>query len=341
VNPRGTWTPTGIPTLWIYVRRRVIFGRYSAPVYSNGRDSGLGLARARGSRLNARMDFTMKLVIDSNRLQSEALREFLATSTRNRAVLTDYVAMEAHKGDTLANIYERMAILGDFPRQVVVLKGTRVVCGLRGRTAGLQRRLIDEGQSSEFGVYVRRLRAAQAGNSSYQRQLLERGNDATEHLTKMLGDAKVVVTILEDVTKAFTKDERRLIRLDEPYSPAMVDKVVKTVMYIAASLFKGHPNVTFRPTYKELPNTFIFRASLCMFLMSLHWVAMGGSTDVAPEKMRNDMVDMNIAAYATYFDGLLSADTKARRIHQEARMLLRALFDCPLPSGLGINLPRQ
>jgi hypothetical protein len=247
--------------------------------------------------------------------------------------------MEAHKGETLSNIYRRMAIVGDVPRQVVVLKGTRAVCGLRGRAAGLQRRLIDEGQSKEFAVYGRQLRTAQAGNIAYQRQLLVRGKEANEHLTKMLEDARTMASILQDVAKLYSKEERRLVRLDKPYSPAMVDKVVKTVMHISAHLFNGHPNVTFRPTYKELANTFIFRASLCTFIMSLHWVAMGGSKDAAPDKLRNDIVDMNIVAYATYFDGLLSADSKARRIHQEARMLLLALFDCPLPSGLGASVP--
>lgn len=33
-----------------------------------------------------------------------------------------------------------------------------------------------------------------------------------------------------------------------------------------------------------------------------------------------------VAAYASYFDGLLSADAKASRIHQEARVFLSALF---------------
>jgi hypothetical protein len=33
---------------------------------------------------------------------------------------------------------------------------------------------------------------------------------------------------------------------------------------------------------------------------------------------------MNFAAYATYFDGLLSADAKIRRIHAEVRIWLMA-----------------
>ena len=39
-------------------------------------------------------------VVDSNCLQSEALRTYLSTSAANYVVLTDYAAMEAYKVDT-------------------------------------------------------------------------------------------------------------------------------------------------------------------------------------------------------------------------------------------------
>ena len=41
----------------------------------------------------------MRMVIDSNYLQCSALRDYLAASTDNYAVITDYAAMEAYKGD--------------------------------------------------------------------------------------------------------------------------------------------------------------------------------------------------------------------------------------------------
>ena len=38
---------------------------------------------------------------------------------------------------------------------------------------------------------------------------------------------------------------------------------------------------------------------------------MGGPKSVKAEKIVNDLVDVNFAAFATYFDGLLSMDEKA------------------------------
>ena len=99
-------------------------------------------------------------------------------------------------------------------------------------------------------------------------------------------------------------------------------------------LFRKHPSVKALSRFDEVPNTFIFRNALCMYLLALEWAAFGGVKDASPDRLRNDMIDMNFAAYATFFDGLLSADAKLVRIHQDARLLLAELFGCQLPGGI-------
>lgn len=279
----------------------------------------------------------MKLIIDSNQLQSETLTKYLAKSKSNLAVLTDYAAMEAHKGDTLASIYKSMAVLCEFPEQVIVLKNTRRACGLRGRPAGLQRRLIDETQTAEFPHYVNQLRQAQSGDRAIERQLLETGLAATAHLDRMLVDAQSTGAVIDDIAKGYSKDERQAIRLGEKYSRAMIDKTIAGILYIARMTFDEHPNAFFLPSYAELPNTFIFRTGLCTYLLALEWASKGGARNANPSTFRNDFVDMNFAAFATYFDGLMTADAKVHRIHKEARVWLMALFGCELPSGEGVE----
>jgi histidinol-phosphate/aromatic aminotransferase/cobyric acid decarboxylase-like protein len=72
------------------------------------------------------------MVVDSNFMQREELRSYLAASTENYAVLTDYAAMEAYKDDILALIFHSMEIVADYPKQVIILKATSIVCGLTG-----------------------------------------------------------------------------------------------------------------------------------------------------------------------------------------------------------------
>src|SRR5271156_1612992 len=123
-------------------------------------------------------------VVDSNALQSPLLRTYLTKSINNVAVITDYAAMEAYKGNTLVSIFRSMEILAEFPRQAMILKTTGVICGLRGRRSGLQRRMIDEGQTLGFTKYCHDLRAAKLGNVSLQKQILDNGHAADAHMNR-------------------------------------------------------------------------------------------------------------------------------------------------------------
>ena len=45
-----------------------------------------------------------------------------------------------------------------------------------------------------------------------------------------------------------------------------------------------------------------------------------------PEKLNNDIADLEYAAYATYVDGLLSRDEKMEGIYADAVYLLNEVF---------------
>ena len=44
-----------------------------------------------------------------------------------------------------------------------------------------------------------------------------------------------------------------------------------------------------------------------------------------PDRLRNDLIDLIFATYATYFDGLMSQDEKAQRIYKQANFIVRAI----------------
>jgi hypothetical protein len=77
----------------------------------------------------------MRKIADSNFLQSDGLVAYLSESTDNFAVVTDYAAMEACKGNTPVSIYRSMAILARYPAQIIVLHGTQHACRLASATA--------------------------------------------------------------------------------------------------------------------------------------------------------------------------------------------------------------
>jgi hypothetical protein len=274
----------------------------------------------------------MRKIVDSNFLQHEELRTYLADSAENYAVLTDDAAMEAYKGDTLASIYQSMEILSQRPKQIHVLKGTQIVCGLRARGSRIQRKMIDEDQTRGFAQYCRHLDAARRGDVSLQHQLLDHGREATAHMTRMLTDARGMPSVFDDLAKSFTNGELHILRTGAPYNDSLIRKCIQHIMMFAAFMFRDHPTVTRLPNAEELPDRFIFRVALCAYLLALRWISVGGAKNVKPERMRNDLVDVNFAAFATYFDGLLTLDDKLFRVYREACFWLEAVFSTK-PSG--------
>ena len=101
----------------------------------------------------------LRKVVDSNALRSPDLQQFLAERPTNIAVVSDYVGVEIHKKDPLITLPESMRVLCQFPRQVLVLKGTSILCGMSGRSARLQQRLIDARGTKEFPRYCQVLRS--------------------------------------------------------------------------------------------------------------------------------------------------------------------------------------
>ncbi|MBY2967255.1 hypothetical protein HF251_32015 [Rhizobium leguminosarum] len=183
-------------------------------------------------------------VVDSNAMQSEALRSFLSASTNNYAVLNDYAAMEAYKGDTLISIFRSMKIVCEFPRQIIVLKTTGRICSLAGRARGLQRRMIEERQTREFPNFCGRLQAAEEGDAFMQRQLLESGRAADKQMDRILASAPILPGAIKELRQTFRAEELRAIRLDQPFPDTLVEKAMKFIIELTFMAMSTHPSAS-------------------------------------------------------------------------------------------------
>lgn len=266
----------------------------------------------------------MRKVVDANCLGDKRLRLLLQASPANRVVLTDYVAMESYKGGR-DGIFQSMEILSYFPEQVIVLKSTQVICGLKSSKKGFVKRMIDHAQTKGFSTYCAQLRRARSGASSYEAHLLDHEKEANSHLERVLEDAKGFESSIGEIAKNYTAEELRILRTGGRLSEAMIDKFVKQILLLAAYVFRDHPRVRELPNVSTLQNAFIFRFALCMYLLAIERIS-SGAKGIKPEHLRNDMVDMSYVAYATYFDGLLSNDERVSKIYTHARVFLDTMF---------------
>jgi hypothetical protein len=263
------------------------------------------------------------MVIDSNALQDDALREYLSKSHKNIAVVTDYLMIEALKGDPLRKIFGLMKILTEYPKQVIVLKPMRHVSALKGRRCGMTRRMIESGQTKGFEKWCAGLAKAEAGDENYRRQLIEAGQAATEQMDLIIANQKTYVQIIENEAKAYTQDELDILRADKPFTPQMVDKMAGRIIDLTVKFFATHPDNVRPPTPLELPYTFMFRLAACAYLQALRRIKDGGAQDVKADKVANDIVDATFVAFATYFQGLMSKDDKANELYRNVKHALK------------------
>ncbi len=264
----------------------------------------------------------MRKVVDANCLSDPLLADFLKNKS-NFVVLVDSLAIETYRRKK-ERIYESWKILSNHTDQVMVLKGTIDLCGLSGREKGLTKRMVSLDQTKKFKLFCKDLERSQKGLLNIDHVLERQIGEANEHMTNLLENANEIIRIINQIKDCYTHDELKDLRLGN-YTKNIKDKFITHILLLAVEIFKDHPKNPSMPTSNELINTFIFRFSLCGYLRFISRISEGLTDAIKPEKLSNDLADMNYVATATYFDGFISRDAKAVGIYDRAKFILGAL----------------
>lgn len=263
----------------------------------------------------------MKVVIDTNRLASDELHGFLSLSPDNRAILIDYVTMERLKPDNLANLNAGLSVLRDFPGQVVALKSTGEVSQLVPGQRDMAEAMVNDDETEAFPDFCRYVRLALDGHAGLRRQLEERVGWAQAQMDVVLRGASTFGAEMAEFTAPFTAHELTLIRRNEPMTLSMSEKFFGLVDAIVR---RGAEMAPVRLTIPEAPllaDHFVFRNTLCT-LVSMLSFARRGLVDRRPDRARNDVVDVLVATYGTYFNGVMSEDARTNELQHVTRQIL-------------------
>ncbi|WP_072762063.1 hypothetical protein [Rhodanobacter sp. OK091] len=264
------------------------------------------------------------MVIDSNFLvplpgKPSKLQEYLAKKVTHFAVLPDFLFLEAYKRGAVDGVCRSMEVLCEFPRQVLVLKPTKVCSGLHGREAGLQRRMIAEKQTREFTEYPRLLEQARAGDAGAIRHIVSDSRSPAEHMDGLAEEASGLGERIDEFARGFSREDLASIRKGDVPSIEGVAHMFDQLVTQVTGVLRGHPNVGRWPKRQEVANTLIFRACLCHVLLAMDLGAQGAQSKTCTAKLVNHQVDAFIAAYGTFFDGVFSNDKQLVKTHKTAR----------------------
>lgn len=269
----------------------------------------------------------MKKIVDANCLNSELLDEYLHSDSTNMAVLTEFCGMEMYKGDPLKNVCHSVKTLCRYPSQVIVLKGARQIIRENQTPSEIDiDSFMDEDQTEHFAESCEVIKLAEKGNLNAIAQIEEHGRNARAEMKRLRQDAITTAKGIEAWIDTFNPTYLRILRKQQPITEELADRIMNDILVFTAFLIRDHPDTTQIPTARELRNAYIFRYSLCGYLLGIDWLSSGGLNSVSPDKLENDLIDMSYAAYATLFDGIISKDAKLNRIYQIADYFLKTVF---------------
>lgn len=243
----------------------------------------------------------MRVIIDTNRLQSEELWAFLKMSPDNLALLPDYVLMEAFKPGQPEGVKGAFSILRQFPDQVLALKGTGAASSLNPDTVVMADAMMCHDETAAFPDFLRHLEEAGEDGA-----LAERAGWANEQMDRMLARFVDMTPAMAEFLAPFTPPELRIIRQEQEFTPAMSAKFLDLVISMARTIFAARPEIP-EPSLAKRPDHYIYRNCLCVAGYMMSKVRQGARTWKAAVA-RNDSIDMMLATYGTYFDGVMSAD---------------------------------
>lgn len=248
----------------------------------------------------------MKVIIDTNRLQSEELWGFLKMSPSNRALLPDYVLMEAFKPGQPAGARDAFSILRQFPDQVLALKGTGAVSSLNPDAVVMADAMICPDETAAIPEFLRQLERAGAGGSM-DAAIAERAGWANTQMDMMLAGYADMAPAMEEFLAPFTLQELRIIRqAKHEFTPEMSAKFFDLFVSMARTIFAARPEIP-EPSLEMRQEHYVYRHCLCVAGYMMSKVRQGARNWKATVA-RNDAIDMMLATYATYFDGVMSAD---------------------------------
>lgn len=267
-----------------------------------------------------------RYVIDSNKLQTDDLRRFLAQQSSNFAVLPNDVWIEIYKQKSIEAVAATLSVIGDFPEQIIILKSNSDIVKIDPRALAN----TDKMQQSDVAHTIRIMLGALAdiesdphGLISQIQQSQTRAASLSTDLLEFANDIRASRPEME--RQMFTSKEVRLIRTDEEYTSDMFANIFGAAEQIWEGVSKLENSLPKELNQELKTKTYLYRFSLSLVVHLLWWIKNGSQSQERLDRIRNDLVDLSIVICGTYYDGIMTADQKAAWIANQLMSGLRLL----------------
>lgn len=266
------------------------------------------------------------VVIDTNMLRRQPLEDFLAADDLNRAVFTEYTSMESFKGDSLDTLRRSLKTISRRSGQAVILRHASVLIRAQWDRVLFRDHLVDLVTTREFRRFLRGVHDT-SPPPGLLAELIRRRLSANSHLSKVRAGASTLASEFKAIGEDLGPRCLKALRTDAEVELEDLESIKGAILNMAVGYAKAYPGMPQHPSIDAFPHNFSFRYAVVTVALAIDWLARGGLEQASPETLANDVADSMNVAFATYFDGLLTTDARAKRVYSESVQLLRLMFD--------------
>jgi len=263
-------------------------------------------------------------LVDSNALRQPGLEVYLQSSRDHVVAFSDLTLTEMRKTNALSTSRASLRIVSKYPDQMYVLRRADLLLDANITSAGQTDELFDYAAGLELEALCRALRTVPVPVNLVE-HMAEAESGAQLYMERLTDEVKALEPGLIDAAKDFTTQELTQLRDREDIAEATQRKLIDLLKSTTAEFIRTNqePRPGMRIKVRDLLGTFAFRYSLCMVIYYLEWVRVGRTTGKKVKHRVNDVVDMQLAALGTYFQGVLSKDDDLQNSSLAARAILR------------------
>lgn len=275
------------------------------------------------------MNLKGKFVVDVNLFRKPILEELLRYRAGNKAVITATATHETFKGNSVDNLHRSLEILKKYPRQVLILKPITDCYNAGGTVKQVRRRLISREGTNDFPKFCSQVAEAKGGHPSYAATLERDGLqlkayfDRTQEIEWPVHRERLI-----ELRDRLGCDIVKVIKRPSPKKD-LKPAVEETVRFVS-EMYQRASNEAGIPFERELRRADLrarplYRWTLAHAGLYLAWISQGGVENLSDRQGRNDLLDLEYVVMATYFDGLLSLDSRMKTVCNWTMSLLRNL----------------
>ena len=265
----------------------------------------------------------INIVFDTNLLEAPAAEEFLSMSRDHAILISDWTYSELTKKEPVRTCRASLAIAAQHPSQVYVLAETHLILELDIRSKEDAIGLIDFEESARISTLAQELQVLPTSRALNRRMAREQAR-ALSKMRLIRSQVEHWQQDLSEAIKVFTPEERRAIRRSQNIGESTKKKMFQLLLVSTRNFIldnherKPEGNLSLH----DAVGLFGFRYSLCVLLYTIDWMQKGEHPRNTDKRV-NDVIDLQITAIGTYFEGTFTNDQKARRLIGAARAILR------------------